>query len=337
MSENTFKKIIAQLKEINFSGELHFYSQDEPFLDKKIIEKVHYAKREMPNIKPVIITNFTMLTEDKIQLVLSAPISYFSCSLYALKKENYEKICGRDNFNKAFINQIKFIKEFAKTEPFSFGLYLMNDVHNQDDIEFCKYFLQEIAPVSLIKFYETFRLFNTPLKLRHNSGFINHCIYDRVQFTNDVGDVSLCSIDAGNKMKIGTINKDNAALKELINSGKAVEIRRRMLKNKSKEAYCRYCEFGKYENKLLYFLPIPEKAKRFLNNRFTDSYKNEYASIRFNKKQILERLSLFNEIFKDGKTEDEWLNALKELREDFYKNKINLYKNNWGSNVKVKI
>lgn len=315
MSNETFQKTILQLKDIGFSGELHMYAQNEPFLDKHIFEKMEFAHKHLPNAGLAIISNFTVLSDEKIKNIINSPLKYFSCSIYALKSEPYKAICGRDNFKLSFTNQVKFMKEYGKNPKISFALYLMNDKHNQDDIEFCKHFIFNIAPIRRADFYETFALFNsnhTPPK--HNKGYINHCIYDRFQIMND-GDVSLCSIDAGSAMHIGNINKNS--LKELQNSKQAREIRKRMLADKDKTAYCRWCEFGRMENKFLYFLPIPQGIRSLLNKLFSSSFRNEHNVKVYTDENIKQKLVRFNEIFKDGE-EDKWLDALENLRQEYY-------------------
>ena len=320
MPMETFKKAIFQLKELDFRGELHLYAQDEPFLDKEIFEKMEFAHAQLPNAGLAIISNFTVLDNEKIQKILQSPLKYFSCSIYALNSKNYKAICGRDNFRLSFINQVKFLKEYAKNPKLSFAMYLMNDEHNQDDIKFCEYFLFNIAPLRRAKFYETFTFFNTKhAPKKHNKGYINHCIYDRFQIMND-GDVSLCSIDACSDMHVGNIHE--TSLKELLNAPQSIKLRKTMLEDKDEKAYCRWCDFGRYENKLLYFLPIPEKIRRFLNNHLS-SFKNEHNTGVFSDADIKRKSEKFNEIFKDGE-EDKWLEALEKLREDFYAGKLNV-------------
>lgn len=321
MPLETFQKAISQLKELDFSGELHLYAQNEPFLDKGLFEKIDYAHRQIPNAKITLISNFTVLDDEKIKKLVTAPLTYFSCSIYALKCENYAQICGRDNFKLSFINQVKFMKEYAKNPQYSFALYLMNDQHNQEDIEFCKHFIFNIAPVRRADFYETFSFFNTNhAPKKHNRGYINHCIYDRFQIMND-GDVSLCSIDACSDMHVGNLKE--TTLKKLLNAPQCVELRKRMLEDKREDAYCRWCEFGRFENKLLYFLPIPQKLRAFLNKKFSSSFKSEHTCLDFSAEEIKQKLARFNEIFKDDE-EDKWFDVLDDLRNEFYGNKTEL-------------
>ena len=90
-----------------------------------------------------------------------------------------------------------------------------------------------------------------------------------------------------------------------------------MLADKDKTAYCRWCEFGRMENKFLYFLPIPQSMRSFLNKRFSSSFRNEHNVKVYTDENIKQKLVRFNEIFKDGE-EDKWLDALENLRQEYY-------------------
>jgi radical SAM protein with 4Fe4S-binding SPASM domain len=62
MDENLFKKILSQLKEINYSGNIGLYSNNEPFLDKRIVRFIKMAKEALPNAYHFLFTNGTILT-----------------------------------------------------------------------------------------------------------------------------------------------------------------------------------------------------------------------------------------------------------------------------------
>lgn len=49
MDLELFKSIINQLKELNYPGSIGLYSNNEPFLDERIVELARLAKEELPN------------------------------------------------------------------------------------------------------------------------------------------------------------------------------------------------------------------------------------------------------------------------------------------------
>lgn len=65
MSQELFEKIIDELAELNYSGKLALFSNNEPFLDEKIIERHRYARVKLPNARLHLFTNGTLLTLEK--------------------------------------------------------------------------------------------------------------------------------------------------------------------------------------------------------------------------------------------------------------------------------
>ena len=316
ISDETYSLILSQLADIAFDGELHLYGQNEPFLDRRIFDMIDKAHSVIPNAKIALISNFTVMNDSIIDRIMNSHISYFSASIYSLKKEGYLKICGKDNFEKSFVNQIKFLKRYATNPFFSFAFYIMaNNEFIQDDIEFCKYFIHDIAPVGFMDFYALLNTFNSKYtKPKHWKGFINNCIYDRLFFLND-GDVSICSIDAEKKMAIGNVHKDGH-IRDLINNSTAKSIRRRVLFD-TDNAHCNWCDFGRQESKWLYFIPMPSCLRKALNRKLVDSYDCGFQKKRFTQTEILNKLKILNDLFKDN-CEDEWLSVLSRLRQEFY-------------------
>lgn len=65
MPDDLFKKIINDLKEMNYCGKLSLFSNNEPLLDGRIIDFYKYVHEELPNVKLSIYTNGSLLTLDK--------------------------------------------------------------------------------------------------------------------------------------------------------------------------------------------------------------------------------------------------------------------------------
>lgn len=70
MEWGMFESIIEQLKEINYSGRLALFSNNEPLLDDRIIEWNKYARRELPNARMHLFTNGTLMTLDKFNTLV---------------------------------------------------------------------------------------------------------------------------------------------------------------------------------------------------------------------------------------------------------------------------
>ncbi len=70
MTDGLFQNIIDQLAEINYAGKLALFSNNEPFLDQSIIERHHYARRRLPDVRMHLFTNGTLLTIDKFKEIM---------------------------------------------------------------------------------------------------------------------------------------------------------------------------------------------------------------------------------------------------------------------------
>ena len=215
MSDEMFKNIIKKLKEINYSGNVHLYGQGEPFLDKKIIDKIYYIKSELPNSNIILISNFTVLNDEFIDKILKAPIKNFSCSAYALTDETYGKITGRkNNFKNSFINQVKFLKKYGEKIPFSFAYYIMDTKTFDNDFEFMIDYFFNTVPAAFLQLDLVSTLFNSKHeKLLPTRNYFSDCIYTILKISYD-GLISICPCDVENKMAVGKINEENN-LKEI--------------------------------------------------------------------------------------------------------------------------
>lgn len=65
MSEELFRKLIGELADINYSGRLALFSNNEPLLDPDIISRHQYARKMLPNARMHLFTNGSLLTIEK--------------------------------------------------------------------------------------------------------------------------------------------------------------------------------------------------------------------------------------------------------------------------------
>ncbi len=70
MPRELFEKIIDDLASMDYKGELCTFSNNEPFLDDRIIELNAYARKKLPNARMHLYTNGTLLTLDKFQAIM---------------------------------------------------------------------------------------------------------------------------------------------------------------------------------------------------------------------------------------------------------------------------
>lgn len=65
MSEELFYNIVGQLEQLNYKDRISLFSNNEPFLDKRILEFSKYMREHLPNAKIHMFTNGTLLTLEK--------------------------------------------------------------------------------------------------------------------------------------------------------------------------------------------------------------------------------------------------------------------------------
>lgn len=62
MTDELFGSIIDQLEEIGYTGRLALFSNNEPLLDERIVERARYARAHLPGARLHLFTNGTLLT-----------------------------------------------------------------------------------------------------------------------------------------------------------------------------------------------------------------------------------------------------------------------------------
>lgn len=72
MDDGLFEKIILELKSYGYSGRLALFSNNEPFIDPRIVERQKYARAQLPGCKMHLFTNGTLLTLDKFVDVIGS-------------------------------------------------------------------------------------------------------------------------------------------------------------------------------------------------------------------------------------------------------------------------
>lgn len=85
MDEKLFLKILSDLKEMNYEGEINLFSNNEPLLDKRIFGFLRTAKAYLPKNKLVLFSNGSLLTMDNVNLIVDV-VDRFVLDIY--RKDN---------------------------------------------------------------------------------------------------------------------------------------------------------------------------------------------------------------------------------------------------------
>jgi len=94
MTWSLFEKIIMNCKDLNLEETtIYLHKEGEPLLDPTIFDKVRYIKRELPNLKKLVLnTNAMLLTEENAIKLLESGLDTVFFSVDGASKESYKKL-----------------------------------------------------------------------------------------------------------------------------------------------------------------------------------------------------------------------------------------------------
>jgi len=243
MDDDLFEKIIKELHDENFEGDLKFYTQNEPLLDRRITDFVKRAKKAVPKVKRIQIdTNGLLLTEELGASLIEAGINHLHINDYS------KDLSGNYNHKKEKIKNVAFklIERFPTKKI----------IHRPRLIE-------EILDSRGGHAPNNRTTLASPIKVP--------CIYPSFQFPiTSNGNVGLCCVDAIYEEPLGNVNNDT--IKDIWNNNAYTQFRDELSKGQRVKKLCSQCTFsghtrgltykvkGGYFNRLLYrFLSLPIK------------------------------------------------------------------------------
>lgn len=206
MSEELFEKIIHQLADINYSGKLALFSNNEPFLDENILIRHWYARKMLPNARMHLFTNGTLLSIERFQELM--------LYLDELIIDNYQQ-------------DLKLIKPC------------------QEILEYCEEHpeLKRKVTIVLRKPQEilTTRGGDAPNRKEIVSYGKERCVlpYKQLIIRPD-GKVSLCCNDSLGKNTLGDLAKDS--ILDVWNNQKFKVVREALYQGRENWKNCKYCD-----------------------------------------------------------------------------------------------
>ena len=239
MEDTLFRKIISDLEEIEYSGVLSLFSNNEPLIDKRILEFIAYAKEKLPNATHALFTNGLLLTYEKY-VSLTEMLDYLVI----------------DNYNDDLkLNQrIQDIVEL-----------------DEDKYRRCKVVVQNRKKNQVLLNRGTL----SPNQKEKDIVYSSPCILPYIQMIiRPDGKVSRCCQDAYGNETMGDLK--NQSIKEIWNGNAFDDLRRKVLENRKEKEVCRKCDIlglvnyfprhwlGSYQHQLLIRLRKVKKEKRKL-------------------------------------------------------------------------
>lgn len=208
MPDKLFKKIISDLKEMDYHNYLMLLANNEILLDKNVMERLKYARDNLPKAKMKMFTNGKLLTLEKFKYIID---------------NNLVDEIVINNYNST-----------PKLNPSIEKIYqAYKDVDIDTDVTISIRYSEEVL---------SNRANSSPNKTGQK--IIND--YCALPFTdiniNPEGKLLICCCDAIEKTNLGDVNTES--LKNLFNGKKYVELRKKMLKGRANNNFCKYCDFN---------------------------------------------------------------------------------------------
>jgi len=207
MPEDLFKRIIDDLKAWHYTGTLNLFSNNEPFLDKRIFAFLDYAREQLPDAYIQIISNGTPLTTAKAVAALEK-LSNMVINNYAPQQvlhPNVQEIVDHLNSERPDLAG-KLVVGFRNTEE-----------------------------------VKTNRAGNAPNRNHTPPDFHSRCAYPFFQMViRPDGKVSMCCNDALGETTLGDVARDG--VRKAWTSQERRDIQVRMLERRDTIALCAKCD-----------------------------------------------------------------------------------------------
>ena len=207
MPEELFHKIIDDLASHGFSGLLRLYSNNEPFLDKRIFDFAAYARRALPQATTSIFTNGLALDVARTERILP--------NLDELLINNYART------SRLHPNIARIVAHLNTERP-----ELASKVH---------------VRFRLLDEFKSTRGGNAPNRRRFVGTYRSRCAYPFFQMVvRPDGKLSLCCNDALGEETLGDLSVQS--LREAWNDNRRRLVQDLMLKGRDKLDTCRHCD-----------------------------------------------------------------------------------------------
>jgi radical SAM protein with 4Fe4S-binding SPASM domain len=225
MKTSVYHKLIDELAELNFRGNLHPHFYGEPLLDKRLPSLITYTRKKLPSVNIQVFTNGKLLTLDSFKELVKKGVNKFVITQHLpTMTDNLKKVISyyKERYVKKNKKKIKII--YGKIES---GTFLLNDG----------------------KIERKFSLFNRGgiIKLNHVTHKKKTCNWPSIFLTIDYkGNVVLCCNDYHSSIKFGNIEKER--LIDIWNKPYFKQLRDKLGQNTNVFPFCRKCKLGYYIN-----------------------------------------------------------------------------------------
>ncbi len=209
MDRALYMSIIRQLTELNYEGKVALFSNNEPFLDERIIEFAEYARVHLPKAYIYLFTNGTLLTDER----------YLSIMPY-LNRMHIDSYVSNEKSEPEKVLHIKDLaKRYGYEDRMTYSLIPLDAIRSSRGGE---------APNKKIK---------EPINALCRLPFIQMVI-------RPDGKVSLCCNDALGKITLGDITEKSII--DIWNGTEFHKVRTEMMVGRKTISLCKGCDYVDY-------------------------------------------------------------------------------------------
>ena len=227
MEDAVYQKIIDEAA-LYQPKRISLLLMNEPLLDKKLPERIAYAKQKLGDSTEITITsNGSLLTQKIIDKLIDAGLDRIKISIQGLTKDTYEEIMGL-NYQRTFegIERLIDTLEQRKAQKPKVVLSMVSVGQNEDEIRKYKRYWRKRGVKATTVAYENkggniednVELHPFGLEHRQRCYRFNRCAYIIYN-----GDVILCCSDWTRSVVLGNVKEKS--IKELFHSERLNEIR----------------------------------------------------------------------------------------------------------------
>lgn len=240
LDKSLFLKILEEIS-IHKPKVVAPYLNNEPLLDKDIVEKIKLIRQMMPNVFIDLATNGSLLTTSLSASLLDKEIriNEIKINIPSTEPEDYKNITGL-KYYKTLDNVRQFIG-LAKATKFK-GRYRIVIVSSDKPEKEIEFWTREGIEAKVYKKISRGGIIDTGMPVKEES---NGCKYNREKewfHILSTGQVILCCMDWNRRYILGDINQQS--ISEIWNSEKYRELRRNIQNSTDKDFICNNCEWG---------------------------------------------------------------------------------------------
>lgn len=230
MSDSLFKKIINEIAEVNNYGiKIIPYFNNEPFLDKKIIERIKYINKKCPNCEIELSTNLSLLGKNYQNKLAACKLKDLKLSVFGFSKITHENIMTGLNWDEVKTNLDDLCNNKKLRENIGQISLVMIDypgLKSKDILLAKKYCKDNFIKFEFWGFLDragNVKKFNNNIDKKNIYGCEQHRPIERFHVLFD-GRVVLCCMDWKLQYELGDVNKHS--INQIWNSQKFKVIRK---------------------------------------------------------------------------------------------------------------